>query len=79
MASTTSSEMQSVCIPSYTKPSGYGVGKLPKPVIDADTEVIVKVLAASINPIDVKKANGEMKMIVPDRFDVVPNQRMTSI
>jgi NADPH:quinone reductase-like Zn-dependent oxidoreductase len=73
MAPTTSSEMQSVCIPSYTKPSGYGVAKFPKPVIDADTEVIIKVLAASINPVDVKKASGMMKMIVPDRFDIVLN------
>jgi NADPH:quinone reductase-like Zn-dependent oxidoreductase len=73
MTSTTSSEMQSVCIPSYTKPSGYGVAKLPKPVIDADTEVIIKILAASINPVDVKKAGGLMKMIVPDRFDNILN------
>jgi hypothetical protein len=68
MSSESSSEMLSICIPAYTKPSGYGLAKLPKPVVDAETDVVIKVIASSINPIDTKKADGIMKMVLKDRL-----------
>lgn len=67
MASAPAEEMQSICISSYSQPTAYGVAQLPKPVIEADNEVIIKVHAASINPVDVKKAAGMMKMVLKDR------------
>jgi NADPH:quinone reductase-like Zn-dependent oxidoreductase len=69
MASSPTSEMLSICIPSYTKPSGYGLAKFPKPVVEADTDVVIKVHAASINPIDLKKADGALSIAVKDRLE----------
>ena len=69
MSSELASEMLSICIPSYAKPSGYGLAKVPKPVVDAETDVVIKSYAASINPIDTKKADGAMKMVVKDRLE----------
>lgn len=74
MSSTQSSEMLSVCIPSYTKPPGYGLAKFTKPVVDGATDVVIKVHAASINPIDVKRADGLMKMAVKDRLEILEFQ-----
>ena len=59
--------MLSLNIPSYTTPPNYQVSELPKPEIDSQNEVIVKVHAASINPIDVKRAAGALKVAVKDR------------
>ncbi|KAJ5629582.1 hypothetical protein N7528_003239 [Penicillium herquei] len=60
--------MLSLNIPSYAKPSDYQLSELPKPEIEAPNEVIVKVHAASINPIDVKRAGGGLKIVVGDSF-----------
>lgn len=51
----------------YSPPSGYQVSELPKPVLEDPSDVMIKVHAASINPIDVKKASGIMKMGLKDR------------
>ncbi|KAJ5945873.1 hypothetical protein N7454_002712 [Penicillium verhagenii] len=61
--------MLSLHIPlSHSKPSGYQLSELPIPKLGNDTEVLVKVHAASINPIDVKRAGGELKQVVKDSF-----------
>jgi NADPH:quinone reductase-like Zn-dependent oxidoreductase len=67
MSSVPSSEMLSITVPSFSKPSGYQLTQSPKPVISAESDVVIKVHAASINPIDVKKADGVMKMILKER------------
>ncbi|KAH8697973.1 alcohol dehydrogenase [Talaromyces proteolyticus] len=54
--------------PSYGPPSGYQVSELPKPELDNANYVIIKVQAASINPIDVKKASGVLKLATKDSF-----------
>lgn len=59
--------MLSLNIPSYSKPSEYQVSELPRPELVNSKDVIVKVHAASINPIDVKKADGALKLAVKDR------------
>lgn len=74
-----SEDMLSICIPSYAKPSGYGLAKFPKPVVDADTDVVIKSYAASINPIDTKKADGVMKMIVKDRLENISTMKEEKI
>jgi NADPH:quinone reductase-like Zn-dependent oxidoreductase len=58
--------MLSVNIPSYTNPSGYQLSELPKPELQSAKDVIIKVHAASINPIDVKRADGALKMALQD-------------
>ncbi|CAP86014.1 hypothetical protein E8E15_007368 [Penicillium rubens] len=60
--------MLSLNIPSYSKPSGYQVSELPKPELSDPKDVVIKVHAASINPIDVKKADGMLKLAAKDTF-----------
>lgn len=59
--------MLSLNIAKYSPPSEYQVTELPRPVIEDPNDVIIKVHAASINPIDVKKADGIMKMGLKDK------------
>lgn len=61
-------EMLSLNISSYSKPSEYQVSKLPSPSLIDSKDVIVKVYAASINPIDVKRADGALKLAVKDPY-----------
>lgn len=51
---------------SYSSPSAYQVSDLPKPQLDDSKDVMVRVHAASINPIDVKKADGALKLALKD-------------
>ena len=61
-------DMLSVTAPSYSKPEGYQLSTIPRPVITEPTDVLIRVHAASINPIDVKLAEGLMKMAVKDEY-----------
>jgi NADPH:quinone reductase-like Zn-dependent oxidoreductase len=58
--------MQALNTPSYGPPSGYQISELPKPELENADYVIIKVHAASINPIDVKKASGMLKLAMKD-------------
>lgn len=58
--------MLSLNIPYYSKPSAYRVSELSHPCLVDSKDVIVKVYAASINPIDVKRAAGALKLAVED-------------
>lgn len=58
--------MRSLNTTSYSAPSGYQVSDLPAPKISDPRDVLIKVHAASINPIDVKKASGMLKMALND-------------
>ena len=51
---------------SYSSPLEYQVTELPKPQLDDPKDVMVRVHAASINPIDVKKAAGALKFALSD-------------
>ncbi|CCT63235.1 related to oxidoreductase [Fusarium fujikuroi] len=61
-------DMLSITAPNYTSPSGYEISTVPRPIIIADNEVLIKVHAASINPVDVKKAAGVFKMAIKEEF-----------
>lgn len=58
--------MLSLNISAYSKPSEYQVSELPLPGLVNSKDVIVRVFAASINPIDVKRADGALKLAVTD-------------
>lgn len=58
--------MLSVTAPYYTPPSNYQHSTLPRPVVSDPSDVVVQVRAASVNPIDVKKAAGMLKMLMND-------------
>lgn len=50
----------------YGPPSEYELSELIKPTLDNPDYVIIKTHAASINPIDVKKASGMLKLATKD-------------
>ncbi|KAJ0270799.1 hypothetical protein COL940_011430 [Colletotrichum noveboracense] len=62
------SSMLAITAPNYTNPSGYQLSTIPQPVISDPTDVLFRVHAASINPVDVKKAAGIFKLAVKERF-----------
>jgi NADPH:quinone reductase-like Zn-dependent oxidoreductase len=59
--------MLSITIPEYTTPSNYELSTLPAPTITSPKGLLIRVHAASINPIDVKKASGVSKLVLKDR------------
>ena len=61
-----SSTMQAITVPAYGPPSTYTLSTIPVPTIKDPNDVLVAVHAASVNPIDVKKAAGALKMAVQD-------------
>lgn len=57
--------MQSYYINNYSEPQDYELGQQPRPEIDKANEVLIKVHAASVNPLDVKMASGAVKRASP--------------
>ena len=51
-------DMRAVALSNYCKPTEYDVATLPVPEITKPDELLIRVYAASINPIDVKMASG---------------------
>lgn len=60
------SDMLCITAPSYTEPSNYELTQVPIPSASEPTDVQIQVHAASINPIDVKKAGGTFKAMMKD-------------
>ncbi|OQE12843.1 hypothetical protein PENFLA_c061G09408 [Penicillium flavigenum] len=60
--------MLSINIPKHTTPDQYELGEVPALAVEQPTDILIKVHAASINPIDVKKASGATKMVLKDSF-----------
>lgn len=58
--------MLSITTPSHSDPSKYQLSTLPQPTVSEATDVVIKVYAASINPVDVKKAAGVFKLALKD-------------
>lgn len=59
--------MRQLVYPTYTSPDKFKFRTIAKPEISGPTEVIVKVYAASVNPVDVKRASGMMKFVIFDK------------
>lgn len=66
------SEMLSINATSFTDPSKYQLSTLPRPVVSEPTDVVIQVHAASVNPIDVKKASGVFKAGLPEEYVTFP-------
>ncbi|OQE25283.1 hypothetical protein PENSTE_c006G00503 [Penicillium steckii] len=60
--------MLSINIPKHTTPDQYELSEVPSLVVERPTDILIKVHAASINPIDVKKASGVTKAVLKDSF-----------
>ncbi|RFU26314.1 hypothetical protein B7463_g10020, partial [Scytalidium lignicola] len=62
-SSTVPATMRALALSKFCKPSEYGLATLPTPEITQPDELLIKVHAASVNPIDVKMASGVAKML----------------
>jgi NADPH:quinone reductase-like Zn-dependent oxidoreductase len=62
--------MKAFIVDQYKKPEARRIGEIPVPELAGD-DVLVKVHAASINPLDSKIASGEFKLILPYRTPFV--------
>lgn len=58
--------MKAIAISTFTDPSGYELMSLPCPTIQQPNEIIIKVHSASVNPVDLKKANGIFKLAISE-------------
>ncbi|KAK6535690.1 hypothetical protein TWF694_002140 [Orbilia ellipsospora] len=56
--------MRSFYLTAFGHPSTYTLGTLPKPTVTNPDQILIKVHAASLNPIDLRFAEGTMKMIM---------------
>lgn len=65
---TVSYDMLCITAPSYTEPSNYELTRLPAPTVSDPTDVRIEVHAASINPVDVKKASGVFKRVLKEEY-----------
>ncbi|KAJ5766572.1 uncharacterized protein N7511_004188 [Penicillium nucicola] len=61
-------KMLSVTAPTYTDPSKYELSTVLRPSVTDDEDVVIRVYAASVNPVDVKKADGVFKMAMKETF-----------
>lgn len=57
--------MRSLASKNYGKPDTYENLELPVPEILEPNDILIKVSAASLNPIDVKLATGALKWVWP--------------
>jgi NADPH:quinone reductase-like Zn-dependent oxidoreductase len=58
--------MLSIVAPSHCEPANYELDSVPEPTVSDSHDVIIKVHAASINPVDVKKAAGLFKLAIKE-------------
>jgi NADPH:quinone reductase-like Zn-dependent oxidoreductase len=65
------SNVRAMMYRSYGGPENLELGEIPRPV-PGDDQVLVRVRASSVNPIDWKRANGNLRLIMPACFPVVP-------
>lgn len=55
--------MRAIALTEFCNPSQYNLGTLPVPQITEPDELLIKVRAASVNPIDVKMASSYVHLI----------------
>jgi NADPH:quinone reductase-like Zn-dependent oxidoreductase len=62
--------MKAMILNQYGKKNSVHIGEVPEPEL-CDDEVLVKVYAAGVNPLDSKIKNGEFKLILPYRLPLI--------
>ncbi|KAI5793474.1 chaperonin 10-like protein [Pyronema domesticum] len=55
--------MRSLAIPAYTTPKNYTINSITMPTLSSPTDVLIRVSAASINPVDTKVAAGSFSFM----------------
>lgn len=64
MASDIPPMMRSLCVHGYAKPADFGIADIPVPKITTPNQVLIRVHAACINPVDMEIAGGKFKAIM---------------
>ena len=64
--------MKAVCFTSFGKtPDVLSVQTIPEPTIDkSSTEVLIKVHACALNPIDKTRVEGDLALLRPEKYDI---------
>ncbi|KAH8700926.1 chaperonin 10-like protein [Talaromyces proteolyticus] len=60
--------MRSLCVHAYVKPTEFGIADIPVPKITTPNQVLIRVHAACINPVDMEIAGGNFKAIMTPPF-----------
>jgi len=62
--------MKAVCFTSFGKTTdALSVKTIPKPSVDTPGEVLIKVHACALNPIDKYRLSGDLSLISPEAYD----------
>jgi len=56
--------MRAIALEKFSNPSDYNLATLPVPQVTKDDDVLIKVHAASVNPVDVKMASPALGPIM---------------
>lgn len=70
--------MKAAVIYEYGGPEVFRLEEIPEPVLE-DNEVLVKVYAASVNPVDWKQRKGNHKFFLKASFPVVPGYDVSGV
>jgi NADPH:quinone reductase-like Zn-dependent oxidoreductase len=62
MASKIPTTMRAIALTKFCKPNEYNLGTLPVPEITKPDELLIRVRAASVNPVDVKMASRSVNL-----------------
>ena len=69
--------MKAFVVDRYGKGSGR-LGEMPEPEV-REGDVLVRVHAAGVNPLDAKIRNGEFKLLLPYRLPLVLGNEMAGV
>lgn len=62
--------MKAVCFSSFGNTSdALSVQSIPKPVIESPNEILIKVHACALNPIDKIRLSGGLSLVMPEEYD----------
>ena len=62
--------MKAVCFKGYGEGTeGLSVETIPKPFVSTPDEVLIKVYAAALNPIDKSRFHGSLSLLFPEEYD----------
>lgn len=59
-------EMLAITIQTYAEPSDYELSTTSRPRMSQPDEVLIQIYAASVNPVDIKKASGQLKLALSE-------------